>query len=251
MKEILKLRVMEINVKNYFSFLLAGIALSFSFCSEASLHFLHVPKTAGMSLHALLEKNFKIEEIYLNRAFANNDQFDFLPMLKAPRILCRKFVSAHFPLWFIQKYDPKFGQNFIVTILRDPIERVISYWKYSNHKPEILPKDRLNSPLDVNPNTMCKMFASDSALQGEDLLKSSMENLQQINFIIFQDDFENGVKTLFAKLNYPIPEDIPVMNATAKVEVPEEIIEKIKELNALDIRLYEFANQHLRDKFRK
>lgn len=236
-------------MKIYLSLFLTGFSLLFSFHSEAKFHFLHVPKTAGVTLHSLLQQNFKIEETFVFRQFSNTGQFDYLPK-RVSRVFGYNFVSAHFPFWYFQKNDLRFGQNYIVTVLRDPIERVISHWTYINSRRNLKDMEPLQSPLDVHPNIMCKMFASDPNLTGEELLKSSIENLQKINFIIFQDDFENGVKALFAKLNFPIPQTIPVLNPSSKIEVSVETIKKIKELNALDIQLYEFANQHLREKFR-
>lgn len=235
----------------YFSHFLTAITLLFTFPSKAELTFLHIPKTAGVTLHTLLAPNFKGNEIYLNRIIVRPRRLSKMPQHRIDFIYSHPFVSGHLPFWAHKKNDPHFDERYIVTVLRDPVERVLSFWRYVNERRERSKREPLASPLEVDANGMCKMLTSDPDLTGDELLQSSIESLLRIDFIIFQDDFDNGVKKLFAKLNFPAPQEIPVLNTTKKEDVSAEVIEQIKELNALDIQLYEFAKQYLREKFRE
>ena len=69
-----------------------------------------------------------------------------------------------------------------------------------------------------------------------------------MDLIIFQDDFEDGIRKLFKVLDMKIPGDlIPVLNKTNIDRFcAEEVIQEIKKRNYLDIKLYEYANKFLR-----
>ena len=103
---------------------------------------------------------------------------------------------------------------------------------------------------------MCKMLCSDATLIGEELLEDSIKNLERMDFIIFQDDFENGLIKLTSVLNLKIPQNPKLVynqtkNSKKKETLSDEEIQKIREMNDLDIRLYEYADKNLRKKFQK
>lgn len=226
------------------------LLLAVSSVCEGAIVFLHIPKTAGTTLMELLGANFNGDEIYPYRKIggeriSTSSLKDVNDVLKSlPAFADKKLVMGHFPYWFLEKKDRNLRNNFVFTVLRDPIARVISHWSYSQSKGEA------SSPLDIPPNLMCKMLCSDVTLQGDDLLNDAIRNLGKLNFIIFQDDFDNSVRQLFSQLNLVINKNsIPNKNRSVKREISDEMLEKIIELNDLDIRLYEYAQKNLRDQF--
>ena len=89
---------------------------------------LHIPKTAGTSLRKLVQKNYKKEECFFvytkNSRFRTVDDFMQLGEEKKARL---KIVMGHLP------FNPSLyaGMNPVyVTILRNPVERVISYYNH-------------------------------------------------------------------------------------------------------------------------
>ena len=217
--------------------------------SFARIHFLHIPKTGGTTMHTLLEKRFAPEDFYPlhgvldmpTRMLFNNGQ-DVIDACNACPPIREKISWGHFPFWFLRDKDPEFDSSFCFTILRDPVERVISnyFFRLANGRD-------IDSPLGIVQNYMCKMCASNNTLEGEELLQDSMRNLRRMNQIIFLDDYENGVDRLFKKLGLKHRKQIPFLNKTARSPIDAEMIQKIREKNDLDIRLYEYAKTFLKD----
>lgn len=189
----------------------------------------------------LLRKNFTEEEVYPFRLIkkyriASYDPQDMADVLNEFPTIEHEVVSGHFPFWFFQHKDPDFDSSFFFIILRDPVERVLSHYQMG------LRKNPQSSPLAIPPNLICKMLCSDPTKTGAELLKESIANLERMDFIIFQDDYERGVKQLFKKLNLTLDQGkIPKKNTTEKTPVSKEIIQKIREMNDLDVQLYKHA----------
>jgi len=213
-----------------------------NFC-DARINFVHVPKCGGTTIYELLKENFPESEIYPHRKVKKQRvmSYKFQDMQDVFREfpnIHHKVVAGHFPMWFFLEKDKKFDQSFFFTTLRDPIERVLSHYRdlLRNAKKEV-------SPLIISPNMMCKMFCSDTTLEGEELLQNSIQNLDRMDYVIFMDTFDRDVAHLFYKLNLKLGKRVPKFNATEKTYVSPEIISKLKELNELDIRFYEYAKQ--------
>jgi hypothetical protein len=215
-----------------------------------TLHFLHIKKTGGCSIHTLLENHYQKEDFYPLRYIENRNtiwssfsQSDAEITFNNYQDIHSKVISGHFPYWFLKKKDPNFDSSFIFTCLREPIDRVLSHYFY------YLKLGRgLKSPLEIAPNVMCKMLASDITLQGESLLQDAINTLHHMNFIIFMDDFENGIARLFQKLGFEQPDSIPHENISKRDTVDKETLLMLEEMNDLDIRLYEYAKFALRHK---
>ena len=223
-------------------------------CCTAALNFLHIPKTAGTTLMSLLDKNFKDSDFYpfkdLGHGKNSIEQREFLSQQEMTDILgqypliTQKFCRGHFPFWFLQQNDPDFDSSFTFTVLREPVSRVISQYYF-----KVGLEEEIDSPLEVCPNLMCRMLCSDCTLRGEELLEDCKKNLEQIDFIIFLDDFDGCISRLFRKLGLKNTGSIPAKNRSEKTRriTPEEK-QGIRDLNSLDIRLYEYAITYLRYK---
>ena len=83
--------------------------------------FLHVPKTAGSSLTKMLLSHFHEERAYRPEGLAT------LANLEPTDIGKYDLFCGHFD-WAELKYAPRDAK--IITILRDPVERIISLYKY-------------------------------------------------------------------------------------------------------------------------
>lgn len=159
------------------------------------------------------------------------------------------FCSGHFPIWFLENKDPSFKDSYLFTVIRDPVQRVLSHCRFIQ-KQDI---NRIDiDPLHHQSNWICKMLTSDPDLEGDELLENCKKNLEKFDFILFQDDpitFENDVKSLFSYLQIPYFESqIPKINTTKGQTYPESLIAEVSELNALDCALYAYAKKFYKGK---
>lgn len=90
---------------------------------DRTLFFLHPPKTGGTSLRALLSSRFAPAEIL---AFERGDSSQVLAEKLASVHLFR-FVHGHVPYVLVDRFKRR---PFVLTILRDPLERAVSAFSY-------------------------------------------------------------------------------------------------------------------------
>ncbi|WND03190.1 sulfotransferase family 2 domain-containing protein [Temperatibacter marinus] len=99
--------------------------------------FLHIPKTAGQSIHSVLINQYGRENVCPVRVNAQFDNYNFADLQNY------KVYSGHLD-W--EKLDFVRDPKVIFTILRDPLERLSSFYLYLKRKAEGLPDDVLNRP---------------------------------------------------------------------------------------------------------
>jgi hypothetical protein len=95
------------------------------------LLFLHIPKTAGSTLHSIVSRQFKKKEQLLLHAFKDENGLD---NLKPDALQSLRLLRGHFPFGYHTKMAT--GTFEYMTLLRDPVERVISHYKYMQRHPE-------------------------------------------------------------------------------------------------------------------
>lgn len=224
------------------------------------INFLHINKTGGTTLRALIREHFDPSDCYPHTKIGvfweamytrKGQEWEIVPMhgiLEKFPSAANKVVMGHFPVWFLENKDPDFfSTSFNFTILREPVDRVLSQYFYLKKLSHPI-GNPVRSPLDVPSNHMCMMLCSDNTLTGEALLQNAIRNLERMDCIIFQDDFETGVRRLFEQLGFDFAGDIPKLNETARAHTfDEKILSKIRKKNDLDIRLYEHASRFLRN----
>lgn len=232
----------------YFLVFLALIGVHFPNRLEARLYFIHIQKTGGTSLRLLLESQLSTEEIY---PFRNNRQVD------GP--VKHELVSGHFSYWFCKKLDKNFEEAFKVTILRDPVERYLSFLRARKKSDKTLPDLESLVKLAKSPkhkyyhglrdNAICRNLSDNPNLEGQELLESAKQTLQKLDCVIFLDNYSEDVMDLFKRLGIDLSEkDIPKINVTEKTPISAKLLEEVKRLNELDIQLYEYAKTNLRKK---
>jgi hypothetical protein len=99
--------------------------------------FLHIPKTAGQSVHAFMEASFPKEEVCPAR-----ENVQLLGM-SVPRLRGYRLFSGHLD-W--AQLDCVGGAPFIFTILRDPLDRIMSFYFFLRRQAQGLTLEELHSP---------------------------------------------------------------------------------------------------------
>jgi len=89
------------------------------------LVFVHIPKTAGLSLHSALEKIYGKEATL---RVGNEDELQQLRKLPDHQVIDKTFLSGHFFYGDIKnRCHP---DAVLVSVLRDPIKRILSNYNY-------------------------------------------------------------------------------------------------------------------------
>jgi hypothetical protein len=95
------------------------------------LFFLHVPKTAGTSLRELLSTRFARTDIL---AFNRNDP----PQVRSQKLATLDqfgFIHGHEPFALVDNFQ---NRPFVVTILRNPLERALSVFHYMRRQAPVV-----------------------------------------------------------------------------------------------------------------
>jgi hypothetical protein len=100
--------------------------------SERAIVFLHIPKTAGTTLHRIIERQYRPEELYspgLTKGHGVNE----LAKLSEERRAEIRMLRGHMGFG-VDKHLPV--PSTYMTILREPIDRVVSYYYFIRRTPD-------------------------------------------------------------------------------------------------------------------
>lgn len=220
--------------------------------------FIHIPKTAGTAFRAVIEHNVEAAErveiyrtggISLARALWNERA-----RLPAARIALGHF--EHRVGEFIERECRYF------TMLRDPVERVLSLYKFLKHDFKEHPLHRKFNSGDLDfdtwvnrrprnaSNVMTKMI-SGLATEYEDctpnMLDRAIRNLRAMPAVGLQEHFNESVDRICAALGwkpiYPQRNRSGMQNRQfiESEEIGETTLQRIREINELDTALYQEA----------
>ena len=183
--------------------------------------FMHIPKTGGMTLQNLL-----------NNINKNNEK--------------KFFVGAHNPVSLFHNTN----QKKYITIFRDPIERVYSFYNMNlNDKKQIyhyLAKKGLYNFVKFCPevqNTYCQYFSGYIEKDvDENIFNQAVQNFNGFYEIIDFKKIDEQLIKFFDKINMKIDE-IPHINKKSHSDANKEISKKnrsiIEFFNVYDLKLYQ------------
>ena len=235
----------------------------------SKLFFLHIPKTGGMTLHAMLAKHFRPEKICPERHF----EAALVPPSEVNRY---DFFSAH------TSYDlflrlPKPAR--VVTLLRDPIERTISDYFFLRRFPgdainpriarELIPFERY---LKWNNRFFQETLSNKHATflcghkhlnpkgrpwrSASEILDVGYERIESIDFVGITEYMDISIREMWQVLGFGNPGPILRVNAAAqserqmlKVELTPWVLGYLEEINQLDLKLYNYAKRKFAERF--
>lgn len=242
--------------------------------------FVHLLKTGGTTLFTRVGGDPEIEldhevpfaeaEIYPNAT--DGDVFTVAPQLSVEQLQKRwaersgeiRIVMGHFPMCTAELLGVPFTT---ITVLREPVERTLSFLR---HHKKLTPADR-DLPLEaiyedefrykgLIENHMVKMFSlgademTDGMLTRVDFTPEHLErakaNLASVDVLGLQDDFEAFCGDLESRYGWELGEPM-FTNRTLPIEVPDSFRARIAADNALDVALWEYAQQLYDDRLRQ
>lgn len=209
--------------------------------------FLHIEKTAGTSLVSYFEDEFGDDFLYAHPSE--------LVELKKSGVLDKKtMVAGHFNFKEVLRFFPN---RKIITFLRDPAERVLSFYNFVRERAitsdavtkiskEMSLDEFLDHCIKINDrrfvNGITLKFSTELNVRNE--LDSSLINLEQIDFIGFQDRFEESLQKISEKYGFHKPEIIPrenVSSLNSNNNLPDSTMVKLISMNSNDQIIYERA----------
>jgi len=246
--------------------------------------FMHIPKCAGTSVIEALRNKSEVAMVNSSKDrlitkilmqddkpestmpfVLQNRQFVFLKYLSEGK----NFITGHFP-FHNYALDEKYNNHIFLSVLRDPVERWISHYKYNkftNNDPLVPPF--ISCPLDpddelyniLNSYTgkfmayhYCAFFGGYNSFHEFDSTKTiqmAYSNIKRFNIIGFTENMQDfagkflvqtGIKLNIGYTNKTTNKDV---DFSKKQQINDlftgEIRHKIAELCKEDYKLYNFA----------
>jgi Galactose-3-O-sulfotransferase len=222
---------------------------------DRTLLFLHIPKTGGMTLDSIIERQYPARNVFSiggDRPDVSIRYFQDLPENERARVRCLE-GHMHFGL---HKDIP--GPCVYITMLRHPVDRVISHYHHAlRHPKHYLHQDVVNKKMSIedyvkHANTWELSNGQARLLGGvtSDPLPSNFgerigENLNKhFAAVGLMERFDESLllfKELLGWKNiYYIKENVSA-ERTQKKEIPAQTVKVIEEANQLDLELYRDA----------
>jgi Galactose-3-O-sulfotransferase len=223
------------------------------------LVFLHLPKTGGSTLSTVLRWQYRHvpPEGILRLSERGADEVDALPAERRARL---RLVMGHFPFG-IDGHLPMPVQY--LTMVRDPVRRVISTYRYVQARPEHPLHEALTSPSmsladyvtsDVHrsqvENALTRQLAGRDEDDDDDVtehdLEVATENLHRCFVVGLTERFDETLILLKRRLGWRTPFYFSrnVSDPTsAREEINADTIQLVRDRNALDLRLRDVASE--------
>ncbi|MDJ0633601.1 MAG: sulfotransferase family 2 domain-containing protein [Xenococcaceae cyanobacterium MO_188.B29] len=234
---------------------------------KPSVIFLHIPKTAGTTLNQILLRQYKSENIFQingDRVFSSIEEFKHLTEENRKKI---RLLNGH--MYFgLHEFLPQ--PSTYITLLRNPIKRVISHYYYVLREPNHYLHKRVK-----NANMSLHDYVS------SDISKELINGQTRLIAGLDGQDIDNEQKSLQAltKAKQNLTDNFSVVGLTEKFDetlivlqkmfdwknifyvknnintkknvyanIPKNTISIIKDRNSIDIELYQYAEEILTQK---
>lgn len=239
---------------------------------EQTAIFLHIPKTAGITLYTVIERQYPRSQIYSTAQPIPLDYSANIAILKKAKreqLTGIRMLMGHMA-YGLHVYLPNPASYF--TLLRDPVERVISFYRYVQHtpthflhhyalEPHMTLQKFVNSKLSLDvDNLQTRLLAGvwyDDApygAYGGELLEVAKRNLRQCAVVGLMERFDETL--LLLKHTYQWRNIFYIKHNIGQrfsdlTDLTEETLEAIRDHNRLDLHLYQYAQSLLEEQLRQ
>ena len=221
--------------------------------------FLHIPRTAGTTLHRIIERHYPSSQIFSTGLLAQESMEKFKSFSESTRARLR-MVKGHMAFG-LHEHIP--GASTYFTLLREPVERVISFYSLIRNEPkhylhkfvtadnkslyEFLKDAKAASFADNTQTRMISGFwmGPECGKCSKDMLEKAKKNLRErFSVVGLTEKFDETLlllKSAFGWNKLFYEKQNVSSGKTDKSSLLAEARELIKKLNQYDMELYEYA----------
>lgn len=222
------------------------------------LLFLHIPKTAGTTLHNLLSRQFPRNAQLETNFYKDKNQLERIPAAEREKI---RLVRGHF-LFGLHELFPA-GTCEYTTVLREPIDRCISNYYFVRRKREDF-KSLGAKPISASLLELCRsgefVFVDNMQVRflsgdynapfgslTEAHYEAAVQHLEKHFPVVgIQENFEAYVLWLSDRYRFRFPyyrQHRVNRTRPAVRQIDEETIAALRACNQLDLRLYALVRE--------
>ena len=222
-----------------------------------AIRFLHIPKTAGSTLSSILQRQYLGKKMFSLSGNPNIDFQNFSLRSEHYKANTRLFLGHSQIESGIERADT----GVIITILRDPVERVKSFCQHAaegkseylrdKFPPESFNLDDFLAYDEISLSNLQTRFlighAKFETLNKNEAIDQALENLfNKISYYGIQEYFDESLIFFSKALNWRLPVYIRKNTKDLKKQITFESrhIEIIQRLNELDIAVYNQEKAH-------
>ena len=212
--------------------------------------FNHIPKCAGNTLRFALKEWFEVKMDYQQQGWSQ-DKNQYSIFVKNPLDLSQlkpnTLVAGHYCVqdsFLSQRYPQVYNQPYfhLITIVRDPLLRLISLYNFVERNGRKNPDDTLEKFLLNHKNGISRILECNN--------NNYKEVIGRYYFVGVQEKLQESLNLLADKLNKPqIDLTKYSRNIAPKSQqtpsLSEAVIEKFQENNSLDYKIVNYCNEIL------
>lgn len=230
-------------------------------CKEQALIFVHIPKTAGTTLSTIITKQYKPTEIFtFNPSISLSKQIYNFKKNPDSTIRKLKLIQGHF-YYGLHNLLPQ--KCTYITFLRDPVDRLISYYYFiRNWQEHHLHQEAMSMSLvdfvcysnistwfDNGQTRFISGENPDFRQVSHEMLNKAKKNIDNYFLIAgIQEDFDQSLIFLKNKLQWKkcfyAPKNVNKFRID-KNDLSSRDLKVIENFNELDLELYRYAKNIL------
>ncbi len=229
--------------------------------------FIHIPKTGGTSIVEYVRRRVAPRELSSHGDFLLVNDERPLP---GREVVNKRFISGHFGFDYVRDY---LGDSFSFTILRDPLARVLSFYRFCLHEDmqRKFAVARLAAQLGLNEfcvsrePEVCEVLDSQQTWQlasmywtvdreargqscPQEILSLATHNLQLLSYVGFTEQFSEVFRTVIPKVGLSLPGDrvpqqLKTRDGFKREDLHPDVELELRERLSMDYALYQFATE--------
>lgn len=225
------------------------------------LFFLHIPKTGGLTLRAILSRHFARRHVCTANGLGS------FVRLSSQEIAQYRYFRGHLP-YNITQLMPQ--PPVTITFLRDPLERTLSNYAYLRARNDLklhpiaashdlmgyLSHERVaHNQADM----MTYYLGADFPVRGYPYrhknLDLAMERLEKMAFVGITERYDDSIQLLTHTLQIPPVEQVEKRNASAErlriSDLSNDEYALIDEMTQIDQKLYAYAKSLFEERYQR